>query len=281
MKKVIKLGRFLILVALTIAPASSEAFNPLAHIYIAENACSSCGSKIDCYYGSVAPDMVWYLTDPVERDNLGADTHVNHIDLTGFSWGSTQMAFAIGWLTHGQNPLIRGADYFAHIDYKNSIYAGYVIDKAQLLLSMDPTGELTPEFAHYIIEATIDILLKGDDPTLPGKLFFANLFRSWQDRSLMMRVFVWIERDTDWLKFATAELTFRQLVNRYAIALMLPEPYDEAALAQLGAELAKEMFGIPGITSEMLLEIYHTAIDLCESDYYGVIAEAIGEIYSP
>ena len=33
--------------------------------------------------------------------------------------------------------------------------------------------------------------LKDDDPTLPGKLFFSNLFRSWKDRNLLMKVFVW------------------------------------------------------------------------------------------
>jgi hypothetical protein len=177
-----------------------------------------------------------------------------------------------------------GADYFAHIAYSDNPDDGYVIEKAEDLVGLVWPGsedEQHFEFAHYVIEATIDLLLKRNyDPTLPGKLFFANLFRSWKDRNLLMKVFVWnwSERKTDWLTLATAELTFRQLVNRYATALMLPEPWDEEALAQLGAELAKEMFGLDNITPEDLLQILPVARELCESDYDGVIREAIDEV---
>jgi hypothetical protein len=155
-----------------------------------------------------------------------------------------------------------GADYFAHIRYTRSPSGdpgapGYVIEKAEEL--SDTYSEFIDiDFAHYVIEATIDLLLKGDDPALPGKLFFANLFRSWQDRSLLMRVYVWRwwQRRTDWLTLATAELTFRQLVNRCAMALMLPAPIEAQALAELGAELASELFGLEGITAERLITLW-------------------------
>jgi hypothetical protein len=76
---------------------------------------------------------------------------------------------------------------------------------------------------------------------------------------------------------ATAELTFRNLVNRYAIALALPSPYNKKALAKLGAQLALEMYGIE-ISQEEVLNILETAITLCERDYKEVINFAIEEI---
>jgi hypothetical protein len=74
-------------------------------------------------------------------------------------------------------------------------------------------------------------------------------------------------------------LTFRQLVNRYAMALMMPAPMDAQALAELGAELASELFGLDGITAEMLLdEILPAATSICENDYQNPIMEAISEL---
>ena len=50
MKKIMTLGSFLIMITLTMAPTSSDAFNPLAHIFIADKACLNCSPKIDYYY---------------------------------------------------------------------------------------------------------------------------------------------------------------------------------------------------------------------------------------
>lgn len=292
MKRAIMAGSFLIIIILTLAPSSSDAFNPLAHIYIADKACKNagqnCSPKIDFYYGSFTPDIALYVANKENWLTAFDDTHVNYIHLRGLASGATQMAFAKGWLTHGQNHIEKGADYFAHIAYSNDpITPGYVIERAgelvnELALShgWDPADDRNHEFAHYIIEATIDLLLKRDyDSTLPGKLLFANLFRFPKDRRLLMKVFVWNWKDrrTDWLTLATAELTLRQLVNRYATALMLPDPNDKAALAQLGEELAQEMFGLDEITAEDLLIIFPVASGLCVN-YYDVIEEAIEEV---
>lgn len=276
MKKVIKLGSFLVLVTLALAPSSSDAFNPLAHIYIAENACPDCSHKIDYFYGSFAPDLAWSVANPEEDwEPVVFDTHYR--DIRSFAWGSTQEAFAAGWLTHSE---AAGADYFAHTAYTRSpfIYPtspGYVIEKAELLVPVLiqfelPNNAQTHYFAHYIIEATIDFMLKDIDSSLPSKLLFANLFRSWEDRNLMMRVFVWRwwDKSTDWWTLAAAESALRQLINRYAIAFMLSDP--ERALAQLAVELAKEMYNLD-IEIDDLLEILDVAIDLCESDYLDVI----------
>jgi hypothetical protein len=264
MKKGITLGSFLIIITLTLAPTSSDAFNPLAHIYIAENACPSCSPKIDFFYGSVAPDLAWSVADPDDNwKTVLFDTHYR--DIRRFALGSTQEAFAAGWLTHSENYDQPGADYYAHIYYTNSLYAGYVIDTSMELLNQDPTGKLNLEFSHYVIEATIDFMLIDIDPSLPGKLLFANLFRSWEDRNLMMRVFVWRwwDKSTEWKTVATAEFAFRQLINRYAIAFMLSDP--EEALAQLAVELAKEVYNLD-IDADDLLNILEVAIDLCEED---------------
>jgi hypothetical protein len=289
MKKVIKLGSLLILIAITLTPASSDAYNPLAHIYIAENACPSCCPKIDYYYGSIAPDIALYVANPAKWPTSFNDTHEDEdtIDLSSFASGSSQMAFAMGWLTHGQNIDTPGADYFAHIAYSHNPPSyptpeGYVIEKAKQLQAAY-SADLDLNFAHYVIETTIDLLLKrNNDSALPGKLFFANLFRSWQDRNLLMKVFVWnwADRKTDWLALATAELTFRQLVNRYATALMLQAPNDASALAQLGTQLASEMYGLNIQPDFLLNTILPAAIDLCKEDnghpdYLDVINEAI------
>lgn len=287
MKKGIKLGSFLIIITLTLAPTSSDAFNPLAHIYIAENACPDCIPKIDYFYGSFAPDLAWSVADPVLRIALGTDTH--NRDLCSFAVGSKQQAFAKGWLTHSENADTPGADYFAHKAYTRSpsidgpTEPGYVIEKADLLFDvlLDDPFELPDDdqtfyFAHYIIEATIDFMLIDIDPSLPGKLLFANLFRSCEDRNLMMRVFVWRwwDKRTDWWTLATAESALRQLINKYAAAFILQSPYDKMALAELGAALALERYGLV-IDSDELLEILDEAIELCESDYLNVINEAI------
>jgi hypothetical protein len=284
MKTVIKLGYFLIIITLTLVPTSSDAFNPLAHIYIAENTCPDCSPKIDYYYGSIAPDMALYVANLLNWPTAFYDTHEDYTDIRDLAWGSTQMAFARGWLTHGQNLGIPGADYFAHIEYLGNSSDGYVIEKAGDLvagLGWDPDDVRNFEFAHYVIEAIIDLLLKDHDHTLPGKLLFTNLFRSWKDRNLLMKVFAWRwwDRRTDWLTLALSEWSFRQLVYRYATALLLPDPKDQEALAQLGVELAKEMFDLDDITPEMLLnEILPEAIEICEDDYYDVINEAVDAV---
>ena len=134
------------------------------------------------------------------------------------------------------------------------------------------------EFAHYAIEVAMDLLLKmNDDRKLGKKLLKADLLRSWQDRFFLVKVFVWKGKRTDWLTLATTELTFRNLIARYAMALVLPGPLDKKALAELGAQLAWEMYGIE-VSPEELQGILEHAIELCENDYKDVIDHAIQQI---
>jgi len=121
------------------------------------------------------------------------------------------------------------------------------------------------------------LLRNNDDPKLGKKLLNAILFRSWIDCYLLAKGLFWEEKRTDWQTLATAELTFRNLVSRYAIALALPSPYNEKAFAKLGAQLALELYEID-ISQEEVLNILETAITLCEGDYKEAINYAIEEI---
>ncbi|MGQ9571346.1 MAG: hypothetical protein ACUVUQ_11030 [Thermodesulfovibrionales bacterium] len=120
-------------------------------------------------------------------------------------------------------------------------------------------------------------MINNDDPKLGERLLTANLLRSWEDRNLLARVLVWNERRTDWLTLATTELTFRNLITRYAIVLCMPSPQREQSLAELGAKLALEMYGIT-VSPEEVMDILEYAIQLCEDDYKDVIDFAIGQI---
>jgi hypothetical protein len=272
MKNLLKLGAILVFGILVLGPFTTHAFNSGTHLYIAEQVLQKCTQKIDLYYGSIAPDLSLYVAEPQNWPTSFEDTHYKYIDLRPYALGSKQKAFALGWLTHNEE---WGADYYAHIKCPIGNGEGYVIEKAKILSSQT---NLKLEFAHYVIEVTIDLLLKNnDDHKLGEKLLLANLFRSWEDRNLLVKVLVLKEKNTDWFTLATTELTFRNLVNQYAMALVLPSPYDKEALAELGVQLAWEMYGIK-VTKEEVLYILEAAISLCEGDYKEVIEYTIGQI---
>lgn len=274
-----KVSNFLIvfIFMVLVYPLDTNAFNPATHLYIAEKVFQV--QNIDLYYGSITPDIELYA-DQEKWPTSFEDTHYTYIDLRPYAIGFTQKTFALGWLTHNE---VFGADYYAHRENPlgnnacatDGYYQGYVIEKACLLAQQ--TG-IDPEFGHIIIEAAIDLLLRNNDDRKVGeKLLNANLFRSLSDWNLITRVFVWKEKRTDLLTLATAELTFRNLVNRYAMALSLPNPYNKWAIARLGAQLALEMFGIE-VSEEDALKVLEYANTLCEGDYKEVINTTILEI---
>jgi hypothetical protein len=249
---------------------STWSFNPGAHISIAEGVFSDCDERIDLYYGSIAPDLALQVPEKAPwEDDPFTDTHYTFKDLRQYAWGSKQRAFAKGWLTHNEE---WGADYFAHIEYPlGSSQKGYVIQKAEALSGKNG---LDPEFAHYAIEVTIDLLLKREyDHRLGEKLLKATLLRSWQDRYLLTKVFVRREGRTDWATLVSAELALRNLLFRYALPLALPPPLDERALIALGVQLAQEFYGI-SVSVEELEEVLKEAMALCSGDYYPVIEGA-------
>ncbi|GBE37035.1 hypothetical protein BMS3Bbin07_01193 [bacterium BMS3Bbin07] len=273
MKKLFKTGLFLIVLSLTLGLSSAYAFNSATHLYIAEQVFKDNNiNNINLYYGSIAPDLSLYVATPENWSTAFEDTHYTYIDLRPYAVGFTQKAFASGWLTHNED---WGADHCAHIEYPLGSNKGYVVEKAEELSYQ--TG-LDPEFAQLAVEVAIDLLLRNnDDPRLGEKLLKADLLRSWKDRYLLVKVLVWKERRTDWLTLATAELTFRDLVGRYAVGLALPDPQNKEALAELGAQLAGERYGIEVSPAEVL-NLLELAIGLCEGDYKEVVDFAIEQI---
>ncbi len=268
MKKLLKSMTLLAFVALTLTPMFAEAFNSATHLYISDKLFPYCIDKADLYYGSTAPDLAIYAAS--EWETAVEDTHENYIRLRSSAWTLAQRAFSSGWLTHNE---IWGADFYAHIcTSANGCAPCYVITKADTLLAQYP-NDLNLEFAHDVIEVAIDLLLKRNNDLLLGqKLLGANLLRSPDDLNLLEKVLVLVNGRTDSVTLTSAESTFRNLVNEYALALGLPKPLDEIALAQLGVQLAQEM----GITVEKqrLLEILHYALQLC-NDYKPAIDCAI------
>lgn len=270
MKKLSKLVVFLVFITMIFIQSLAHAFNPIAHLYIAEKVFQN--KNINLQYGSISPDLSLYVDNPEKWPTAFTDTHYEYIDLRPYALSPTQRAFALGWLTHNE---AWGADYYAHVEYPPGSGIGYVIEKADIL---SKEIGLDPEFAHFAIETAIDVLLINNvDPELGERLLKANLLRSWEDRNLLVRVLVWNEKRTDWLTLATAELTFRNLITRYAMVICLPSPQREQSLADLGAKLALEMYGIT-VSPEEALHILEYAIQLCEEDYKEVIDFTIEQI---
>lgn len=249
-----------------------QAYNPLAHIFIVDAVYPGSTDKLDLYYGSIAPDIALYA-DPAKWPTAFVDTHYTYIDLSPYAWTSSQKAFANGWRTHNE---LWGADWYAHGTPPS--YNGYVnlkADELRVLKGLPP--EYLP-FMHFTVETAIDVLLSRDHPDLVTKLLAANLLRSPLDRSVLTWVLVWKERKTDWATLTAAEVTFRGLVGRYAMALALLSPLDKQALAQLGVQLAEERYGMSGLSTDLLLALLDDAIELCSPDYMTNINAAIGGI---
>ncbi len=264
-----KLINFVLLVLIILFPSVALAFNSASHLYIAERVFPDNNYKIDLHYGSISPDLALYVLEQHKWPTSFTDTHYDYIILMPYAWSQAQEAFSKGWGTHNE---VCGADYYAHIEYPQaSGKNGYVIDKALILSKLT---NLDPEFAHYAIEVAVDLLLKHDDPSLAEKLLRANKLRSRQDINLLAAVLVWKERRTDFKTLTLTEWIFRNLVDQYASALVLPSPIDRYTLAVLGSWLAKEIYGIDVSVNEVLFLI-ETAMELCKNDYKVVIDDII------
>ncbi len=269
MKKVFRFGVLLTDLGVIFGPAVGQAFNPATHIYIAEKVCPACGPKNDYFYGAISPDLAMYVGQPEKWPTSFADTHYDFIDLSpAKTW--SQKAFAKGWWTHNE---IQGADFYAHGIYPYTT-PGYVLQKAEVISS---TYGVDIDLAHYLVETAVDLLVKKNlDPKIGVKLLNAVLFRSYEDQVLLTHVLVFGAKKTDWLTLASAELTFRNLTARYAMALSLPSPLDKGAIADLGVKLAKEFYGLD-IDKATLLGWINFAMAFC-SDYQGVLQGTINGI---
>jgi len=282
MKKLLKSGIFFMVMVLILAPTLVQAFNSLAHIYIAEQIFPDCYRKIDLGYGSIKPDLamfvpewgIWEGEDDDARINAYEDTHINYADLGPYvwPWSSAQQAFAKGWATH---PV---ADYYADLYIYSKMYeiSGEPSDFLEGIaeaLGWDWVG--AEKLAHHAIEKAIDLLLKDDDDTaLPKKLWKSVQYHSRQDHHLLVKVFVWKYKRTNLLTLATTESVFCGWTSLYAMALSLPYPWDQEALIKLGVQMAPEIYGVE-VSAEILRDALACAIELCKSDYMDPIEDTL------
>jgi hypothetical protein len=85
MKKMLKVGILLLVIAAALGPSQVKAFNSATHIYIADHVFPFAFDKIDLYYGSIAPDLSMYLPLHGYWPDAFLDTHYNEIFLP-FAW---------------------------------------------------------------------------------------------------------------------------------------------------------------------------------------------------
>jgi hypothetical protein len=285
MKKLLKLGIFLLVITLAFGPSMSQAFNSGAHVYIADKVAPKVFpltfDRTDLYYGSIAPDISTYVMPLQSWANGFCETHYDPFTKLNYPWWNLiQRSFAQGWQIHNEmHPW--GADYWAHgtcddcSDLGSCKYDGYVPTRAEALAKLLSSKGilLKDELAHFAIEVAIDLLLVDNKDHLLGeKLLGAALFRSPEDLKLLTATFSWVLPTT----LSSAESTFRNLVINYATALTLPEPLRMGVLGQLGVQVASGM-GVTNITSDQVQAILKAAIGLCP-DYYVPVQEAINGI---
>jgi hypothetical protein len=261
MKKLIKCGIILLVIAAALGPSQLKAFNSATHIYIADHVFPFAFDKIDLYYGSIASDLSIYLPPQSNWPDAFADTHYYEIFLPFTWWKLDQRAFAKGWQTHNEE---WGADFYAHGKYPN--YKGYVIKRAEELINYF-NGQLNEDLAHFAIEVAIDLLLvKSQDHLLGGKLLGAALLRSSEDLKLLAKTFV-SDNNPSSQTLAGGESNFRNLVIEYATALTLPDPLRMEALGALGVQISGGL-----LDSQTVQNILLKAMDLCSdpNHYYMV-----------
>jgi hypothetical protein len=281
MTRILKLNIFLISFLTLLLPTLTQSFNPVTHIYIAEKVFPEWGYNFDLYYGSLAPDIAMYVMQAEKWSTAYEDTHRDFIHLTPRMRSQAQRAFKDGWLTHNG---VWGADYYAHGEFPES-EGGYVIIKAADLLheigSISGDYEKDRAFAHAVIEAAIDLLLRTEHPELGLKLVGAITSRSSEDRDLLIKTFIrnWKNKRTDLLTFTLAEHTFRDVVLQYASAINSSNLDDMSPMGELGSMLALEVYGID-ITSDEMIDLLQVAVSLCQEDYLSVIMGAIEGIKS-
>ena len=266
----------LALLGLLLLPRGALAWNSGTHVLIAGRAFGFW--NLDLAYGSIAPDLSLYPTDPLAWPDGFMDTHYKYIHLRPYAFWRAQKAFSWGWLSHS---VMLGADRFAHVFFPLDVNPldgggsqdGYVIQKAAMLSSLPGVD---PEVGHWLVEVAVDLLVvKNDDQQLGNKLLAATLNRSILDLTLMVRVLDLKFGAVEWKTLLDAETNFRRLVFLYALALSAPDPVQGVSV--LGSQLSMELFGEP-YTAEDVRGLLNLAMGHCEGDYAHAIDYTVEEV---
>ncbi|UCG39317.1 MAG: hypothetical protein JSV00_03545 [bacterium] len=256
-----------------VLPAASWGINPGAHIYVTGQVFES--EDLDLLYGSIAPDISLYVPDPVAWPTGFMDTHYTYARLWPMGWEEDWKRFALGWMVHNEE---WGADYTAHIQYPvGSGNPGYVVQKAAILAPFIPVPDpfLRMEIAHNAIEFAIDVLVQESmDPLLGVKLHVVNLSRSDRDIHGLFNVLVARGKATDRDTLFQSEQVFREIVHLYSGALASSNLLDMAPLAQVGAALAQELYGVDIPWTEVLA-LLELSVWLCFDDFAPFIEDTV------
>jgi hypothetical protein len=253
-----------LVLALAVGGVRLHAYNPGAHIYIAQHSLGTLGPNFD--YGALASDIVWYANPASPGYALWLQAHTFD-DLSSLANTFLEQRFAKGWMTHNE---VWGADSFAHGPN------GYVVLKAGQLAQVFPDVPFLQGYdnplGHSAIEMAIDLLLKRQDPMLGAKVISATLLRSPDGPELLVQQGV-----TDAATLTAAESVFRDLLVRYGSALALPAPLDRQAMAQLASQIAKQIYQTD-VSPQQAAVILNVAIQLCKTDYLPPINWAIASV---
>jgi hypothetical protein len=266
MKKIALVPVVGLVLVLAVGGVRLSAYNPGAHIYIAQHSLGTLGPNFD--YGALAPDIVWYANPASPNYALWLQAHTFD-DLSSLARTFFGQRFAKGWMTHNE---IWGADSFAHGPN------GYVVLKAgqlaQVFLNVPFLQGYDNPLGHSAIEMAIDLLLKRQDPMLGSKVIGAALLRSPDGPELLVQ-----QRLTNDATLTAAESVFRDLLVRYGSALAFPAPLDRQAMAQLASQIAKQAYQAD-VSPQQAAVILDVALQLCKSDYLPPINHAIASVKS-
>lgn len=277
MKRYVLPSVFLVAVVICL-PSTGLAINSGAHIYVTEQVFGS--DDVDLLYGSIAPDMSLYVSDVGSWITGFMDTHYNYIILRPQGWTEPWKRFSMGWMVHNEE---WGADWYSHIEYEypdGTTVPGYVVYKATMLAPAIPISSpvLQMLIAHNAIEFAIDLLVQESlDPDLGLNLYQSAVGRSDEDVRRLFNILVAKGKVTDKETLYQSEMTFRELILLYSPVLAESELSNMWPLAQLGAILAFELYGVQ-IPPADVLALLQYSVELCSGDYEQFINDTIDGI---
>ncbi len=165
--------------------ATSFAWDKGTHAYIADLLRKKAGAQnIEEMYGAMAPDAFNTLfTAPgiAYQGWLYEQTHFEFMKVWNAARTGSEKSAAAGFLSHNN---VWGADVTAHTGSLTlDPSEGYIITKAKILHSIlmgdesyaalfgsEEAQAVAIEICHNLVEAAGDVILKGYDPELGGKL---------------------------------------------------------------------------------------------------------------
>lgn len=278
----------------------------LTHTYIDQHLKKQSGPfNLEEIYGGVAPDIFNYIfNEPYVfyRDYLHDETHNNFIKLWNVVKYGYEKPGASGFVSHND---VWGADSTAHHNSLTQNPAeGYVITKATWLHTIlmtipeyDALGlpyEVSIEVCHIIVEASGDVLIRREDPTIAKKLVDSALRPSQVFQNLLINAYAQGLADFSELTpypldyqdaamfLAGSDASFRAYMVTYGTIFMQEEPAVIEGLVLEFEALAQSYFtalGIilpPGTDLKPLIGFaLLAAIDICQGDYLPEILATI------